>query len=225
MQNAQPRLTNSQVAPVRQTNSERSTVRPLSSDSIETLFAEFEPLYGARLADMWRGSDISRVKQVWREALSGFRVGEVKAGLLACRAKPYPPTLPDFLLMCRPPADVEELFVVAQEQLSRRAFGEDVWPCKAVYWAAVDYGFFQLRTHAWQTAKPRWTRILIEKMRIEDDLPKIPAPLPALPAPGTAFTDVDVARKNLSELKALSKAGEQAVQEKRESFKASLSLF
>lgn len=194
-------------------------------DSIDSLFAQFEPLYGARLADMWRGSDIARVKEVWREALYGFRVGEVKAGLLACRAKPWPPTLPDFLLMCRPPADVEELFIVAQDQLSRRAFGEDVWPCKAVYWAAVDYGFFQLRMHAWQTAKPRWTRVLIEKMRIEDDLPEVPAARPALPSPGTAFTDVEAAKRNLSELKALSKAGEQAAQNKRESFKASLSLF
>lgn len=197
----------------------------MSSDSIDSLFAQFEPLYGARLADMWRGSDIARVKQTWREALSGFRVGEVKAGLLACRARPWPPTLPEFLLLCRPPADVEGMFVVAQEQLSRRAFGEDVWPCKAVYWAAVDYGFFQLRTHAWQMAKPRWTRLLIEKMQAEEDLPDIPAPRPALPSPGRVFTDADTAKKNLSELKALSKAGEQAVQEKRESFKASLSLF
>jgi hypothetical protein len=94
-----------------------------------------------------------------------------------------------------------------------------------VYWAAVDYGFFQLRTHAWQMAKPRWTRVLIEKMQIEEDLGDIPKARLAIPAPGTAFTDVDAAKKNLSELKALSKAGEQAVQEKRESFKASLSLF
>lgn len=210
---------------MRQTNSERSTVRPTSSDSVDSLFAQFEPLYGARLADMWRGSDIGRVKQVWREALSGFKFGEVKAGLLACRARPWPPTLPEFLLLCRPPADIERMFVVAQEQLSRRAFGEDVWPCKAVYWAAVDYGFFQMRMHAWQTAKPCWTRLLVEKMQSEEDLPEIPAARPALPRPGTAFTDVDSAKKNLSELKALSKAGEQSVQERRETFKASLSLF
>lgn len=194
-------------------------------DSVNSLFAKFESLYGARLADMWRNSNIAEVKRAWSEELAGFKVGEVEAGLQACRAKPWPPTLPEFLLLCRPPVCVEEMFVQAQEQLSRRAFGEDAWPSKAVYWAAVDYGFFQLRTHAWQTAKPRWTRIVVEKMRFEDDFPDIPAAVPALPSPGKVFTDVETAKKNLSELKALSKAGEQSAQEKRDRFKASMPLF
>ncbi|MYM89697.1 hypothetical protein GTP91_21270 [Rugamonas sp. FT82W] len=173
---------------------------------MERLFAQFELLYGSRLADLWRGTDVRGVKETWRSNLAGLSVGEVKRGLAACLAKPWPPTLPEFLQLCRPPTDAESMFAEAQCQVSRRVFGDDLWPCKALYWAAVEFTFADLRALSWQNARARWTRILAAKLAHEHELADVPRPVPALPAPGQALTDVRTARARLQDIKALLKS-------------------
>lgn len=139
----------------------------------------------------------------WANALSGYRVGEVKAGLLSCRSKPWPPTLPEFLALCRPPPDFEKSFADAQEQVSRRAFNEDVWSNKALYWTAVEFGFHDLRSMSWTQAKNRWSRIYVEKLAKEDELPSIPLPMHALPEPGKSETDIETAKAHLAGIKSM----------------------
>lgn len=90
---------------------------------IEALFSEFEALYGVRFADMWRGTDIAYVKSLWAKALSGLSVREVRTGLDQCRFKPWPPSLPEFLVLCSPPPDPEKAFVAAQDLVCRRQSG------------------------------------------------------------------------------------------------------
>lgn len=152
---------------------------------------------------MWKGTDLSVVKTTWAEALSGFTVREVRTGLESCRVRPWPPTLPEFLLLCRPTPDFEKTFAEAQEQVSKRQSGEDKWSSKVVYWAAVEFGFHDLRSMSWATAKTRWTRICSEKWAQEDSLPDIPAARQALPAPGKALTDNDTARAKLADIKVM----------------------
>lgn len=113
----------------------------MSFSGVEALFAEFEALYGSRFADMWRHTDVARMKSLWARALSGFSVGEIRTGLAGCRDLSWPPSLPEFMVLCRPRPDPAVAFAQAQEQVSRRPFGEDVWPEKALYWAAVAFGF------------------------------------------------------------------------------------
>jgi hypothetical protein len=175
--------------------------KPASLANVEALFAQFEALYGARFAQMWKGTDLSVVKTTWGKALSGFTVREVKAGLLACRTKPWPPTLPEFLVLCRPSPDFEKSFAEAQEQVSKRQFGKDKWSSKALYWTAVEFGFYDLRSMSWPVAKNRWSRILVEKLAKENDLPEIPLPVQALPAPGKSETNIDVAKAHLAGIK------------------------
>ena len=168
--------------------------------NIELLFERFEKLYGTRFTDMW-STDPAGVKRAWADALAGYSVGEVKAGLLACRTKPWPPTLPEFLLLCRPGPDFERTFVEAQEQVSRRQFCEDKWSSKAIYWTAVEFGFYDLRSLSWAQAKNRWSRILVEKVAKENDLPEIPLPRQALPEPGKSETDIETAKRKLANIK------------------------
>ena len=180
---------------------EPSTGKPASCESVEALFSEFAALYGARFADMWKHSNLDLVMRSWANALSGYKVGEVKAGLLACRAKPWPPTLPEFLALCRPAPDFEKSFAEAQEQVSKRQFGEDVWASKALYWSAVEFGFYDLRSMSWAVAKNRWSRIFVEKLVREDELPGIPLPMQALPAPGKSETNIETAKTHIAGIK------------------------
>lgn len=179
----------------------RCSGMPMSG--VEALFSEFAAMYGSRFADMWRHSDAVRVKSLWGEALSGFSVDEVRAGLYACRKLAWPPSLPEFMGLCRPEPDAQTAFEEAQRQVSRRVYGEDVWPDKALYWAAVAFGFYDLRTTAWQLAKVRWTRLWQEKRAAEADLPPVPPSRESLPVPGKGMTDRETARKKLAELKGL----------------------
>lgn len=84
--------------------------RPAVSDKrvlppawIERLFAHMSASYGSKFADLWRGADLAEVKSLWAEKLGGFhdRPEAIKAALNALDEKPFPPTLPEFLHLCR----------------------------------------------------------------------------------------------------------------------------
>lgn len=196
-------LTNSPDGHAEPMRPEQSTRKPASLDNIEALFAKFSAMYGTRFAQMWKGTDLSVVKTTWADALSGLTVREVRTGLDACKMRPWPPTLPEFLSLCRPTPDFEKTFAEAQEQVSKRMSGEDVWSSKAVYWTAVEFGFFDLRSTTWDMAKGKWSRIFAKNLSRENGLPDIPDYRQALPAPGTALTDNDTARAKLADIKAI----------------------
>lgn len=70
---------------------------------IDRIFEHMAGLYGSRFADLWRGTDIAAVKTLWAEKLGGFgdTPDAIKAALDALDDKPLPPTLPEFLHLCR----------------------------------------------------------------------------------------------------------------------------
>lgn len=70
------------------------------------LFAKMAALYGARFADMWRGVDATEVRAEWTQALHDMRRDDLQRGIGALYHARFPPTLPEFLDLCRPPAPV-----------------------------------------------------------------------------------------------------------------------
>lgn len=70
---------------------------------INRLFSHFEALYGSKFANLWQGTDIANVKRMWAEKLAGFedKPKAIKFALDALDDHPYPPTLPEFLILCR----------------------------------------------------------------------------------------------------------------------------
>lgn len=88
--------------------SETSVTSPASRSAlpepwIERIFGRLEDFYGARFLDMWRGTDLLRVKATWSEKLVRFADNPKAIGyaLDALEQKPFPPTLPEFLELCR----------------------------------------------------------------------------------------------------------------------------
>ena len=88
---------------------ERSTFQP--SDSwpanaipkhwIEALFSKMSANYGARFADMWRGTNPVEVQKVWALELGKLSAAQMKAGSDNLSAFPKPPTLPEFVEHCK----------------------------------------------------------------------------------------------------------------------------
>lgn len=70
---------------------------------IARIFDHMSALYGSKFADLWRGTDPESMRRVWATKLSGFsdQPNAIKQALDALDAKPFPPTLPEFLTMCR----------------------------------------------------------------------------------------------------------------------------
>lgn len=80
-----------------------STSRALPAAWINRIFDEFSAYFGKHFADMWASSDPENVKRVWAEKLAGFKdCPEVIKHALDCAARAkFPPTLGEFLELCR----------------------------------------------------------------------------------------------------------------------------
>ena len=81
----------------------QANVPVLPDRGIEWLFQKFEDFYGAKWAAQYGAFPRERVKRTWAIELGGFsdRSDIIKAALDAQKGSPFPPTLPDFLALCR----------------------------------------------------------------------------------------------------------------------------
>ena len=171
--------------------------KPLPESWIDRLFERMSAYYGSRFADAWRGTDAAVVKRVWAEALGGYTADEMRRGVSALNGCQWPPTLPEFLKLCRPPIDPKADWIEACEQMRIRLLGkqEDRWSRPEVYWAAVKIGSHDLNTLAWDSVKTRWQAAL-ENAK-SDPVPEYRA---QLPQPGHTETNRIEAEKRVREL-------------------------
>ncbi len=68
---------------------------------IDRLFARLEAFYGSKFADTWKNCDLENVKSVWADGLGGMTRDELLAGVMGCKGKDWPPTLPEFIKLCK----------------------------------------------------------------------------------------------------------------------------
>lgn len=82
-----------------------ATLPPKSSafpdSAIDRLFARFEAMYGAKVGEAWKGCDLRNVKAVWSETLGAMNREELAAGIAGCMGRDWPPTLPEFVKLCK----------------------------------------------------------------------------------------------------------------------------
>lgn len=177
-------------------------------DGLSTLHREAIPLtwvdriwqrlnfkYGNKFLDMWAAFDIAEVKQAWSEDLAGYTAEELKRGLDALGD--WPPTLPEFMRLCRPPIDPKREWAEACEQMAIRlkGQGEDKWSRPEVYWAAASIGMFDLKNNAWEQIKGRWLNAIA--MAKPDPVPEYRA---ALPAPSAVTLTDEEAKERIRKL-------------------------
>lgn len=181
------------------------TVPALPDEWAERIFQRLENFYMAKWVDSFGSIPRERVKQAWAEELAGYSSTEIKRGLDACRTKPWPPTLPEFLVMCRPVLDAKTEWAEACEQMRIRLQGQggDTWTRPEVYWAAVSIGWYDLNSTAWEQIRTRWTNALTHA-----NPHPIPEYLAALPAPGKHSMSREEADKCLANLRAMVSAKE-----------------
>lgn len=76
-------------------------VNALSRAAIERLFSKMSAFYGDKFAMMWRGAKIDEVQKAWAIELAKLSREQLKAGSDSMTALPKPPTLPEFINLCK----------------------------------------------------------------------------------------------------------------------------
>ncbi|MCA7962518.1 hypothetical protein LGM54_06070 [Burkholderia cenocepacia] len=68
---------------------------------VEALFSKMAAFYGSRFASMWSGVNVVEVQRAWAIELGKLSRDQLKAGSDNLTALPKPPTLPEFVSLCR----------------------------------------------------------------------------------------------------------------------------
>lgn len=165
------------------------------------LIERMQALYGAKFAQQWDSIAPARLAEIWAEELAGLSGDEIATGLAACKTRPWPPTLPEFIGLCRPWMDAETAFREAVAGMAERnGGGMGKWSHPAVYWAAVRIGAHDLLSTGWQAMRTRWEAALRDVMA-QGRWHPIPAPALQLTAPGGATTSRAQAQGFLDQIK------------------------
>ena len=151
---------------------------------VERIFLRLSTLYGSKLSQMWATVPQEQMREVWAEELAGFTAEEIAAGLTACKLREWPPTLPEFLRLCRPLMASEPAYYEAVKGMVARNRGEvGKWSHPAIYWAAVALGAQMLLSSTYGSVKAVWDKAFGEEMA-KGEWAAIPQPAAYLPAPG-----------------------------------------
>lgn len=164
------------------------------------LIERMQALYGAKFAQQWEGIAPARLAEVWAQEIADYSAEEIQRGLASCRGRTFPPTLPEFLGLCRPTLHPETAYHEAVAGMSARARGEHgVWTHPAVYWAAMRISQHDLLNQGWQAIKTRWEYALRDVMA-QGRWESIPTPSIALVAPGGTVATREEAQSFLREI-------------------------
>jgi hypothetical protein len=174
-------------------------MRPLPETWVEQLFERMLLEYGKKFTDQWGAADMDTLIAHWSHELAGYRGAELDRGVAALASKDWPPTLPEFKRMCRPPVDAMRAYYEAVAGVQARFAGEfGTWSHPAIYWAAMPMAV-ELREQTFSAVKARWeTALAVQLGRGEWD--EIPKPLLALTAPGQSTTSSAKAREAIKQL-------------------------
>lgn len=165
------------------------------------LIDRLHALYGAKFLQQWEGIDKAALALAWAEELAGFTGEEIASGLAACKTRTWPPTLPEFIGLCRPWMDAETAFREAVAGMAERnGGGMGKWSHPAVYWAAVRIGAHDLLSNGWQAMRSRWEAALRDVM-CQGKWHPVPAPALQLAAPGGNTTTKAEAQGFMAQIK------------------------
>jgi hypothetical protein len=167
-----------------------TSTEPISDKWIDALFAKMSLYYGNKFADMWRDSSMQAIKGLWAQELRKLSREDFTRGANALMTQEWPPTLPQFIKLCKPSVDAVSAYYEAVNGVVAREHGNvGEWSHPAIFWASVKVGAFDLKHQTYSNIKGRWEAALSEEMA-KGAWSDIPEPMIALPAPAPASKEV-----------------------------------
>ncbi|KVV40816.1 hypothetical protein WT27_12860 [Burkholderia territorii] len=181
----------------------------LHSAQAERVFQSFWLSFGTRFTERYsmvmeeagkrhdvgiRGAKTGWAMRFARERLTDE---DVERGLAGVGANP--PSLDEFVAMCRPQWVIRNAFREAVSQLTLRQSGQDSWTHPAVYWAAMDVGHWDM-THLGHDQLIGRFEEAYRRRLADPDIAPVPAAVPSLPAPGRGEADREKVRAELEKI-------------------------
>src|SRR5690606_706134 len=189
--------------PMHPATTEKPNVTPFPVPWAVKLVDRLHALYGAQFLRQWEGIDKRALALAWAEDLAGYTGDEIARGLAACKAKPFPPTLPEFLLLCRPTLNAEAAYHEAVAGMVARNSGErGEWSHPGIYWAAVRVTSHDLLSMGWQAIRARWEAAYRDVMS-KGKWDPVPDPAPARPAPGQTHLSREQQRQAVAHVRSV----------------------
>ena len=176
-----------------------TSTKPAPITWVESLFGRMEAMYGSKFLDMWRGADVEMVKALWAEEMGKLSSEELKRGYGMLMQRDWPPSLPEYVKMCKPTVDPMVAYYEALAGIQSRAAGEiGKWSHPAIFWAAMPLSF-DLGNQTYSQMRGRWEKSLADQMA-RGEWADIPNVMLALAAPGKSLLSKDEALQRLGEL-------------------------
>ncbi len=152
---------------------------------VEAIFQKMEDRYPAQWAANYGPFPRARVMETWAEDLADLTREQLHQGLRLSRDQVFPPNLAEFRALCRV-VDYEATFQEAQTNARNQVSGQpQQWSSKALYWAASEFGWADLRSMSYLCAAGRWKLMLDSKLQKREGLyPEPPVYREALPDAG-----------------------------------------
>lgn len=187
------------MLPAKSSTSERQAI---PQAWVERIFDRLLAFYGAKLADAWRGADLDNVKRIWAEELAAYSKDEIAAGVAGCRGRDWPPTLPEFLKLCRPPIDAAVAWHRAQLGARERADGKPGFTSPVLFEAYRRMAYEIGRGEAYNKHADAWKAVL---QQVQEEIAaglvvEITAPPLQLPEPPPL--SAEEAKKRIAEMRA-----------------------
>lgn len=95
---------------------------------VESLFERMQAIYGNKFIDMWRDTNLDMVKALWAAEMGKLSNEELSNGYQLLMTKVWPPSLPEYVQMCKAIERKEAAHVLAlsspKSELSREKAGE-----------------------------------------------------------------------------------------------------
>lgn len=175
-----------------------TSINPIPQSWIDALFAKMLSIYGNKFLELWRNIDINDVKAIWAQELGKLTRDELAKGANALMNQEWPPTLPQFVKLCRIEIDPLQAYYEALNGVVARESGQvGEWSHPAIFWAMVAVGAFDMKNQTYSNIKPRWEKCLADQIA-RGQWSAIPEPALALPAPSQKAIK-EVAEKYLAE--------------------------
>jgi hypothetical protein len=157
---------------------------------------------------------IENWESAWADMLfsDNITLEDCKRGLKTCTDKyQWPPSYAEFKSCCKLTLDYKEAYENALHALKERdrykglpntskEAWQRLWSHPAVYWAAIEVGFYDLNNKSFQQIEKRWKAAIDRQLEkpCHDDIP-----LPLIELPKLYKKNTEVANKHMVEMRRL----------------------
>lgn len=96
-------------------------IKAISEDQVTQIFDKMYLLYGSRWSSMWAGPDPEKLKRYWALKLGEISKDAIQAGYNALDTVLQPPSLPEFIMLCRNNRPLDEHTLALEAPKSRNS--------------------------------------------------------------------------------------------------------